>query len=137
MRYGRYGMSHWMLRLGLGAVFLWIGIDILRHPDMWLGYVPPGLPGGLSRETTLKFNGVLDIALGLLLFGGKLPRLTALVAALHLIAILVTQGINAVIIRDVGLLGVALALLTWPHHRRRHRFAQYLPFRRRQPEFEE
>jgi len=130
MRYGRYGWSYWLLRLGLGAVFVWIGVDILRHPDTWLGYIPSNMPIGLTRETALRLNSVVDIALGLLFFGGKLPRLTALAAAIHLLAILVTHGINAVLIHDVGLLGAALALLVWPHHRRRHRFAQYVPFRR-------
>ena len=137
MKYGRYGMSYWLLRCGLGLVFAWIGVDILRHPETWIGYVPAELPVGLTREVALKLNGVLDIALGLLLIGDKVPKITAVVAALHLIGILVTQGINAVIIRDVGLLGAALALLVWPHHRRRNRFSQYWPLGRRHQGFEE
>jgi len=137
MRYGRYGWSYFVLRVGLGLVFTWIGVDILRHPDLWIGYLPSHLPLGLEREVGLKLNGILDVALGLLLLADKMPKITAAIAVVHLVGILVTQGINAVIIRDVGLLGAALALLLWPQHRRRHRLAQYWPFRKRQPEFEE
>lgn len=129
-------MSYFILRMGLGLVFLWIGVDILRHPETWIGYVPTSRPLGLTREVGLKLNGVIDIALGLLLIADKLPKITAATAAAHLAGILITQGINAVIIRDVGLLGASLALLAWPHHRRRNRFSQYIPWRRSR-EFEE
>lgn len=137
MRYGRYGWSYWLLRVGLGLVFAWIGVDILRHPETWLGFVPSTLPLGITREVGLKLNGVLDVALGLFLIADKFPKITAAVASLHLVGILATQGINAVIIRDVGLLGAALALVAWPHHhRRRHTLGQYLPWKRNR-EFEE
>lgn len=140
MRYGRYGTSYFLLRVGLGVVFLWIGIDIFRHPEGWIGYVPMSLPLGLSRETGLQLNGALDVALGLLLILDKLPKIVAAVASIHLAGILITQGINALIIRDVGLFGAALALLFWPHHkRRRFHLGEYLFFwrRRRTGEFEE
>jgi uncharacterized membrane protein YphA (DoxX/SURF4 family) len=138
MRYGRYGWSYWVLRVGLGLVFAWIGVDILRHPETWIGYVPPNLPFGLTREVGLKLNGILDVALGLLLIADKLPKITAAVAVLHLAGILVTQGINAVIIRDVGLLGAALALVLWPHHsRRRHFLSQYMFWKRSNRGYEE
>lgn len=137
MRYGRYGWSYFILRLGIGFVFAWIGLDILRHPGAWIGYVPLTLPFGLTREVALQLNGIVDIALGLLFLTDKLPKIAAAVAALHLLAIIVLHGINAVLIRDVGLLGVAVALLLWPHGRRRGRLAQYLPWRRRHQEFGE
>lgn len=114
MRYGRYGLSYLVLRLGLGLVFLWIGIDILRHPDLWLGFVPESLPFGIPRAVALQMNGFLDILLGILLMVRILPKTAAALAVLHLVGILVTQGINAILIRDVGLLGGALALLLWP-----------------------
>lgn len=119
MRYGRYGWSYFILRISLGFVFVWIGLDILRHSETWIGYVPLELPFALARDTALRLNGILDIVLGLLFLTDKLPKIAASLAILHLLGILVTQGINAVIIRDVGLLGVAVALLVWPHHRRR------------------
>lgn len=121
MKYGRYGWSHLMMSWGLGAVFLWIGLDILVHPDLWIGFVPANLPGGLTRETALQLNGIGDTILGILLLLRWWQKTAAFLAALHLVGILVTNGIDAIIIRDVGLLGMALALLTWPTKYRKKR----------------
>ncbi len=119
MNYGRYNWSHLFLSIGLGSVFLWIGIDILRNPDAWIGYLPATLPFNINPSLALKVNGLIDAALGALLIMRWWPKITASVAALHLLGILVVNGIDAVIIRDIGLLGTALALLAWPkrHHR--------------------
>lgn len=120
MRYGKYNWSHLCLSIGLGIVFLWIGIDILRHPDSWIGYIPSNLPFHVPTTSLLKANGVFDIALGLLLILRMWPKLIAFLAAGHLIAIIATQGVDAVLIRDVGLLGASLALLFWPKRHYRH-----------------
>jgi uncharacterized membrane protein len=104
--------------LGLGIVFVWIGVDILYHPDNWIGFVPPELPFGTDRHLALRINGMMDVGLGILLILGLFMKLVSALAAFHLIGILLGQGIDAVLIRDVGLLGAALALFFWPknHH---------------------
>lgn len=122
MRYGRYGWSHLWLSWALGLVFLWIGVDILRHPDAWIGFLPQTIPFGLARETALKLNGIFDIALGAALFLKFWPKISAFLAAVHIVTILITQKIDAVLIRDVGLLGMSLALFFWPTHYRKHWF---------------
>lgn len=116
MRYGRHGWSYLFLRLGLGLTFLGIGIDILRHPDIWLGYVPASVPLGLAREMALQVSGFFDVAVGLALMVPVWPRLMGGLATAHLLAILITQGVDAVLIRDMGLLGAALAVTLWPTH---------------------
>lgn len=114
MNYGKYNWPNLCLSIGLGIVFFWIGVDILRHPDSWIGYIPSNLPVHIPTTSLLKANGVFDMALGLLLILRMWPKIIAFLAAGHLIAIIATQGVDAVIIRDVGLLGGALALLFWP-----------------------
>lgn len=118
----RRSLSRFFLRTGLGIVFLWIGLDIFRHPNTWIGYAPPHGALGFDRSALLKAGGVFDIAIGSSLLLGAFPRVTALLAALHLVGVLVTQGLDAVLIRDVGLLGAALSLFSWrnkrPYHRR-------------------
>lgn len=119
MRYGRYGLSYLVLRVSLGLVFLWIGVDILRHPEIWLGYLPASLPFGIPRELGLKLNGIFDVVLGVALIGRVFPKITAMLAALHLVGVLFVNGIDQIVIRDVGLLGAGLALLLWPGGYRR------------------
>ncbi len=129
MRYGRYGWPHFFLRWGLGLTFLWIGVDILRHPSLWIGYVPENLLFSLPRETVLRANGLFDVLVGLALIAQFLPKLAALLATVHLAGIVATSGIGAVLIRDVGLLGAALALLLWPaHYHRKKGWKSKLPF---------
>ncbi len=121
MNYGRYKWSHIFLSGGLGIVFLWIGLNMIQNPNTWIGYLPENIPFGLERGLALKLNGIFDIVLGALLIMRWWPKIVAALAALHLIVILVTQGIDAVLIRDVGLLGASLSLLAWPkRHNRSH-----------------
>lgn len=125
MRYGRYGLAYLCLRIGLGIVFVWIGIDILRHPDRWIGYLPEQIPFGFSRELALQSTGALDLALGTAFLIQLWPKLVAALAVIHFIGIFVIHGVDEVLIRDLGLLGTALALLVWParvHHRKGFRF---------------
>jgi hypothetical protein len=119
MNYGRYKWSHIFLSGGLGIVFLWIGLNMIQDPNTWIGYLPANIPLGLDRGLALKLNGIFDIVLGALLIMRWWPKIIASLAALHLLGILITQGIDAVLIRDVGLLGASLSLLAWPkrHHR--------------------
>jgi uncharacterized membrane protein len=120
MNYGKYNIPHLCLSIGLGIVFFWIGVDILRHPDSWIGFIPTNLPVHIPTTSLLKANGVFDMAIGLLLILRIWPKLIAFLAMGHLAVIIITQGLDAVIIRDVGLLGVTLALLSWPKRHYRH-----------------
>lgn len=135
MRFGKYGWSYLLLRVGLGITFLWIGIDMVRHPDSWIGFLPGSIPASLSRESALIVIAVTDMATGCLLLLNKLPRLTALAAAGHLAGIIVVNGIDGVLIRDVSLLGSALALVLWPHHPyRRHGWQRWFGRKHAEPE---
>ena len=125
MKYGRYGWSHLFISWGLGIVFLWIGLDILVHPNSWIGFLPATIPGGISRELALQINGVLDAMLGVLLILRWWQKLAAAIAVIHLISILITNGIDAVVIRDIGLLGAAIGLLLWPTKYRRHKWWKF------------
>lgn len=116
MKYGRYGWSYFFLRMGLGIAFLWIGVDMLRHPDVWIGYVPEDVPLGLTQEAALQVGGLFDVVVGLALMVPVLPKLMGGLAAIYLLTIVVTNGVDAVLIRNIGLLGAALALLFWPTH---------------------
>ncbi len=132
MHYGRYGWSHLFLSWGLGVVFVWIGLNILKNPNDWIGFVPQNVPFDIAREAALKIGGAFDIALGVALILRWWQRTAALAATIHIGAVLIQNGIDAVLIRDVGLLAAALALFTWPtHYRKKHGLGRW--FRRKKP----
>lgn len=91
---------------------MWIGVLILQDPADWGGYIQPWalqlLP--LPVEQLMTGTGLLDIGIGVLLVANLLTWLAGLVAALHLLGVLVASGINAVTVRDIGLLAAALAI---------------------------
>jgi uncharacterized membrane protein YphA (DoxX/SURF4 family) len=107
-----------ILRVGVAITFLWIGILILREPGAWAGYLEPWaanlVPGSL--EQAMIGTAILDILIGFLLLIDVLTWVAAAVGALHLIIVLVTSGINAITVRDIGLFAGALALSiqSWP-----------------------
>jgi hypothetical protein len=109
------------LRLGLGAMFVYSGLDILLHPTAWT-WALRGLPAILANpinqfgaETYLRAQGIAELAMAAALFAWFLPRwlvrIVAFFAALEMAAILVFFGVDTVTYRDIGLLGAALALL--------------------------
>jgi len=77
--------------------------------------------GGLSQARILQVVGFFDLGVGAALLLHWWPRLTAFLASFHLLSVLLLTGITPVTIRDVGLLGAALALLFWPGGYKKHR----------------
>lgn len=108
-----------IIRLGMAITFLWIGILILQDPEVWGLYLQPWaldlLP--ISLKEAMIGVAVLDISIGILLFMNIWTWIVALVGALHIASVLIVSGINAITVRDIGLLAamVALAMSTLPH----------------------
>ena len=102
-----------VLRLGGGSVFLWFGIDKWIHPQAWFGYVPdwlwPLTPVG--PEETLIILGILEFGIGAALIMGKYVREAAILAVVQLLMIVLVVGVNEISVRDVGLIGIYLALI--------------------------
>lgn len=111
-KYARYA-----LRSGMGAMFLLLGIDIIRQPEVWaFGFLQDWLLNIFGGAIVPIFIGVgiLDIIIGLALLIGFRTYLVSVIASLHLLGIIVLSDFNTIIIRDIGLLSgtVALALLS-------------------------
>jgi len=106
-------ISFHILRIGLAVTFLWIGVLILRNPEAWGGYMRPWAAGLLPIPIAQAMTGtaVLDIIIGIFLLINFLPRLTAIVGAIHLAIILIVSGITDITVRDIGLLAGMLALM--------------------------
>ncbi len=110
--------AYHILRIGLAITFLWIGILIFREPEAWGGYLKPWAAGLLPIPLKQAMIGtaILDIAIGFLLLVNVLTWLAALIGAIHLVIVLTASGINAITIRDIGLLAscLAISVSSWP-----------------------
>lgn len=115
----------WSLRVGLGVMYLYSGIDIVRHPTAWFWAVRPvlkWLPSGMQvtwgqpafLKQFLISQGVLEIIFAIVFLAWFLPKKfakwVAALTALEMAGILVLIPIDAGTFRDFGLLGGGLAL---------------------------
>ncbi len=102
-----------LLRLGVGVVFLYFGVDKFVHPEVWAGWINPRLLYYLpvSHDVFLYVNGGVEGVVGLLLILGLWTRIAASVAAVLLIGILATVGVTDVTVRDIAILAASLSLV--------------------------
>jgi uncharacterized membrane protein YphA (DoxX/SURF4 family) len=110
-----------LARLGLGAMVLLAGIHKLADPAAWTVYVVDWLEPLIvvtPREFML-LNGVLEVGFGVLILADRYTAVSAGVAAVsltatvgYLVVVGLTRGVFwDVVIRDVGLAGLAWAVL--------------------------
>lgn len=109
------------LRLGFGFLFLYSGLDLVRHPSGWywaLRQLPPIIQNSINAtvgiEQYLRMQGVVELTFAAVFFAWFVPKwvvkIAALLAALEMAAILLLVGATGDTFRDIGLLGGALAL---------------------------
>ena len=100
-----------LLRVGLGLVFLYAGIDSLREPLVWVGYVPGFLVHVLKPDLSVRIIAVYELVLAAWLLSGKFKKYAALLSCLTLAGIVALNTKQLIItFRDVGLLFASLAL---------------------------
>lgn len=106
-----------ILRVGVAITFLWIGVLIFASPEAWGDLLLPWAAGimPIPLEQAMLGTAVLDIVIGLFLLIDVHTWFFSLLAALHLVGVLVFVGITPGTARDIGLLAGCLALLleTW------------------------
>lgn len=109
----------WALRLTLGIMYLYTGVDFLRAPEHWYGFAPQWfsqlvlqvLP---SMDVYLRMQGLGELALSLVFLAWFLPlsavRVAAFLSALEMALILLLVGIDLVTFRDIPILGASAAV---------------------------
>lgn len=113
---GKYPL---VMRVSLGFVLGWFGVNEILNPVYWSGYVPPLAeslwPFGLNLFVQL--HGAILSILGLSLLINKYIRYAGFVSVGVLVTIIggliMLNGFNEIVVRDIGLLGLALAI--WLH----------------------
>ena len=103
-----------LARVCLGLVLLWFGIHELVQPSLWTGYVPLiSQTSQLALGLVLVHGWVLTL-LGVALALGVMPRVAAAVSVLLLFEIVVSLtvagGLSDLVLRDVGVFGLAVAI---------------------------
>ncbi|MEW5805167.1 MAG: hypothetical protein AB1721_00325 [Patescibacteria group bacterium] len=104
-----------ILRVGLGIVFFWIGVLILKEPELWAGFIRlqfrEFLPESISLSGLMIGTAIFDLVIGFLFLIDWQIWLASLFGGAHLLVVIFVAGINETTIRDIGLLAGALALL--------------------------
>lgn len=107
-------ISNFILRFGLGIVFIWFGYLIFKNPEAWGSLIQPWAIARLpvSLDLLMKGAAIFDFVIGVWLIVGFLVWIPAFLAFAHLaITIAVTaSGFDNVIIRDIGLACASLSL---------------------------
>lgn len=111
--------SYWILRAGIGFVYLYSGWGLFFHPDNWSFFVPAWMMNfletiGISLNTYLQFQGSVEFLMGVALLAwfmrGSLIAFVAAMTALEMAAILLFYGVDVITFRDIAILAAALAL---------------------------
>lgn len=108
--------SRWaptVARVLLGLVLGWFGFHELVQPSLWTGYVPVVPPSSLAVLLVLA-HGWLLLVLAVAMIAGIGVRAVAAVSVVLLLEIVislaVSGGLSDLTLRDVGVLGLAVAL---------------------------
>lgn len=108
-------------RIILGLVFAWFGYHELVVPALWTGYVPFLAPTSHISEILVLIHGIFLSTLAVGLIVGVLPRTLAGIASLAMLEIIITltltAGLSDLVLRDVGVMGLAISVLSSHHER--------------------
>ncbi len=108
--------STFIVRVGIGFVFLWFGIDKFVHVSNWTGWVPQWMESliPMSLITFMCVQGVVESLIGLLLIIGYQVRIASLIAVITLLGIelaMVGTGQTEMMLRDGAILAASLSLV--------------------------
>ncbi len=92
-----------VLRLGLGFVFIWFGFSGLTNPDMWTGMVPSWTSVFGSAKALVQIHGVVELIGGILLILGIWIRPVSAILFLSLLQTLTLLSFGPIMVRDIGL----------------------------------
>jgi uncharacterized membrane protein YphA (DoxX/SURF4 family) len=107
-------------RVLLGLVLAWFGYHELTSPDQWTGYVPVINESSQLAIVAVLVHGWVLFVLAVALIAGIAPRISAAIASVLLLEIVISlsvSGLSDTSMRDVGVLGLAVVLTGCRHQR--------------------
>ena len=100
-------------RVLLGLVLAWFGYHELVQPSLWTGYVPV-VPASSLAVLLVLAHGWLLLILAVAMIAGIAVRAAAAVSVALLLEIVISltvaSGLSDLVLRDVGVLGLAACL---------------------------
>src|SRR3989338_944631 len=108
----------WILRLGLGFMYLYSGFDLIMNPKGWTWALPwwykQMVMVVMPIDGYLRFQGALELLMAFLLLSFFFPKKVAIavaaVSSLEILFILLFAPQFSITFRDIGVLGASLAL---------------------------
>jgi uncharacterized membrane protein YphA (DoxX/SURF4 family) len=101
-------------RVALGLVLAWFGYHELVRPGEWTGYVPVISPSSSLAIILVLAHGWVLLVLAVALVAGIAPRAAAAVSGIAMLEIVisltVSGGLSDLILRDLGVFGLAVCL---------------------------
>jgi uncharacterized membrane protein YphA (DoxX/SURF4 family) len=107
-------------RVLLGLVFVWFGWHEVVQPGRWTQYVPVIAENSRPATVLVAVHGWVLLVLAAALLLGVAPRVSAAIASLLLLEIVISllvTGFSDTAMRDVGVLGLAVVLTGCEHQR--------------------
>lgn len=99
-----------ILRIGLGGVFVYFGLDSVLNPLRWVSLVPSWIANIVPAEKLVQVHGLTELLLGTLLIGNVYTALVAFfLSGLLLTTSLLVAGPTRA--RDLGLLAALISLI--------------------------
>jgi len=100
-----------VLRIGLGLVFLYFGLNQLIEPTRWVDLIPETFTKFIDPKIIIYLNGIFDILIAFFLFCGIFIKIISILGFIHLIGVsLFSLGFTPSGIRDLGLAFAILSL---------------------------
>lgn len=109
-------LSILILRIGLGITFALSGILILKDENKWTHMLPEWFSKYVpSAKSFMIVTAIGDLILSAWLVSGYFTGIAALLAALHLVGVLIVSGKDEFheVYRDIGLLFACIALTVY------------------------
>lgn len=109
------GVSNVLLRVGLAVVLLYAAVASTLDPDEWKGFLPVLLTDIADANMLLAAFSIYELLLAVWLLSGVCVRYAAMLCAVTLAGIVVSNvSLFAISFRDIGLMFAAVALALLP-----------------------
>ena len=74
----KQNMAEWALRISLGVMYIYSGLDLMRNPTGWLWAIPKWLQEIIESvmpvATYVRIQGAAEILFAVVLLGWMMPR---------------------------------------------------------------